>query len=259
MSSKSPAFQFYVKDYLTDVLVREMSFQHRGVYIEILCHLWNAEGSLPSDLDRLAIIIGMSARRLRKLWPMIEKCFEIDGEILRNPRLDAEKIKQEKFKAKQKANGLKGGKPKKINATGNPGLSSGETQTEPKGNAKQSFPFASADYLPTGADEIETPDDVAERHAVSVSRLMATLAEASAVLGLPGADILSLPKVRPPHNTPITNPAGVAVNESGIRLLDTTHDKVKGLMAAKRGDAIAADQKRDAQPTSIFDQEARIA
>jgi hypothetical protein len=34
---KSPAFQFYPKDFLTDENVRVMSLQERGAYITLLC------------------------------------------------------------------------------------------------------------------------------------------------------------------------------------------------------------------------------
>ena len=257
MSGKSPAFQFYVKDYLTDVVVREMSFEHRGVYVDILCHLWNAGGSLPSDLNRLATIIGMKPKRMQKVWPMLERCFEVDGELIRNPRINAEILKQEAFRLKQKLNGLKGGKPKRINKTGNPGLPSGEAQSDPNGKAKQSS-ATSVTYLPKGAEENhDDPDDITDRHAAAVERVNGTLAKASEVLNLAGADILALPSVRPPKNAPITNPAGVAVNEAGIRLLETTADRIEGLISAKRGDAIAAELKR--APQSIFDQQARVA
>lgn len=254
MSGKSPAFQFYPKDWLSDGHVREMGREGRGLYMDMLSLLW-VDGSLPSDMGRLALRANIPLKRLRALWPKVSPCFVVDGENLRQSRLEEERSKQEAFREKQARNGSKGGKPKRSNGGGNPGLSSGETQN----GAKESFPFATTSYLPTSGEEIEDSEDLATRHAESVNRLMATLGEASNVMGIPGADILALPTVRPPKNTPITNPAGVAVSESGIRLLDATNDKVRGLLAARRGDAIAADEKRKAQPATIFDQQARVA
>ena len=44
----SPAFLFYVKDWLGDAKVRAMSNEARGVYIDLLCYCWQ-DGALPAD------------------------------------------------------------------------------------------------------------------------------------------------------------------------------------------------------------------
>ena len=90
---KSPAFQFYPKDYLTDPRVRAMTFEQRGLYWEAIGICW-LEGSLPSDLGELAAILGCPKRRLEVVWPRIGLCFEAHGDRLTHKRLDKERSAQ---------------------------------------------------------------------------------------------------------------------------------------------------------------------
>ena len=48
MSNKSPAFQFYPADFLSDSKVILMSNEAVGCYIKLICHGW-LEGSIPSN------------------------------------------------------------------------------------------------------------------------------------------------------------------------------------------------------------------
>lgn len=43
MGGKAPAFQFYVKDWLTDPQLRMASTSTRGIWIDLLCYMWEAE------------------------------------------------------------------------------------------------------------------------------------------------------------------------------------------------------------------------
>lgn len=54
---KSPAFQFYPKDWISDAKVCELSLEEEGAYIRLLSHCW-LEGSIPADPARCARIIG---------------------------------------------------------------------------------------------------------------------------------------------------------------------------------------------------------
>src|SRR5687768_14115762 len=73
-STKSPAFQFYPKDFLSDENVRVMSMQERGVYITLLSICW-IHGTLPASVERLAKLCGVPHPAFRKLWPALEPCF----------------------------------------------------------------------------------------------------------------------------------------------------------------------------------------
>ena len=53
---KSPAFQFYPKDYLSDAKTRAMTFKQRGMYWDLVCHCW-LEGGLPGSVRLAAVQI----------------------------------------------------------------------------------------------------------------------------------------------------------------------------------------------------------
>lgn len=127
---KSPAFQFYPKDFLTDERVRLMCHTERGVYITLLCLCW-LEHSLPQDLTVLARLVDIPALRFQKLWKnQLVHCFRIgDDDRLHHKRLDEERAKQDHFRRRQGDNGSKGGRPKK--PTENPEPEKVETQKNP--------------------------------------------------------------------------------------------------------------------------------
>jgi len=104
---KSPAFQFYPKDFLTDENVRVMSMQERGVYITLMSFCW-IEGTLPADTKRLARLCGMPAQQFNKLWKAIAPCFEVNplnAERIIHPRLNKERVKQIIFRRRQSDKG----------------------------------------------------------------------------------------------------------------------------------------------------------
>lgn len=105
---KSPAFQFYPKDFLADSHVMRMSMAERGVYITLLSTCW-LEKSLPSDLEALARTVGLPAAVFRKLWPAVAVCFvaQDDGGLI-HPRLEKERQKQATHKQRASDNGSKG-------------------------------------------------------------------------------------------------------------------------------------------------------
>lgn len=106
--TKSPAFQFYPKDFLSDENVMLMSNQELGCYIKLISFCW-IEGSIPSDIKNIAKLCGEDASVMSQLWQSIEKCF-IAGEKgrLDQPRIKAEKIKQQEYRSIKSASGING-------------------------------------------------------------------------------------------------------------------------------------------------------
>lgn len=136
--SKSPAFQFYPKDFLTDENVRVMSLQERGAYITLICLCW-LEGTLPRDQGRLSRLCGVPLTTFRKLWPALDICFRAHPELadrLIHPRLERERQTQTVFRRRQSDNGKRGGRPRNPEE---PKPLSGLSQTE----AKKSSPISS--------------------------------------------------------------------------------------------------------------------
>ena len=85
--AKSPAFQFYVQDFLSGV--KFFSAEETGAYILLLCEQWDS-GFIENNDKILRKITGISSKKLQKV---VEK-FEIIDNKLINKRLDEEKSKR---------------------------------------------------------------------------------------------------------------------------------------------------------------------
>ena len=120
---KSPAFQFYPKEFLTDGHVAGMSAQEVGVYIRLLCVCWQ-EQSLPIENARLAQMAGVPLSAFKRLWPAVQVCFvEHDGRYI-HLRLEKEREKQEAYRRRQSDKG-------KARAQQRASLHAAGTQPEP--------------------------------------------------------------------------------------------------------------------------------
>jgi uncharacterized protein YdaU (DUF1376 family) len=176
-SGRSPAFQFYPKDFLTDENVVVMSLAERGAYITLICQCW-IDGTIPADVARLARMCGTPLSAFRKLWPALERCFtpaRNGSERLVHPRLEKERKKQAEYRARQAENGAKGGRPHKPTAnptlTDTKGLASfGVTQTEPKKSSSSLSSSSSSDSSQTHerVRAFPTPREKSEPDAVEM-------------------------------------------------------------------------------------------
>jgi len=102
MGDKSPAFQFYPKDYLTDPKVVMMSPDQRGGYMHLLAYMWlEPECKLPDDDDVLINLSGL----LKGGLSVVKQCFKKDGNFLFSKRLSKEKEKQKEWKEKSSRGG----------------------------------------------------------------------------------------------------------------------------------------------------------
>ena len=103
---KSPAFQFYPKDWLSDLNVVRMTLEEQGAYMRLLCHQW-LEGQLPANTSELARVVGVSSSRFARMWRSIAPCFALsdDGATLSNGRLEVERSKQADWREKSRAGG----------------------------------------------------------------------------------------------------------------------------------------------------------
>jgi uncharacterized protein YdaU (DUF1376 family) len=103
--SKSPAFQFYPKDWLSDLNVMTMTPAQRGGYIQLLCVMWLEDDcSLPNNPQALCILSGLSEEEIGKVM----ECFVPHGDRLTQKRLQAEKKKQKEYSRKMSRAGKKG-------------------------------------------------------------------------------------------------------------------------------------------------------
>lgn len=140
-STKSPAFQFYPRDFLSSGSVDDMSMTERGIYITLLARCWMDDG-LPTDMAALAKMARMKPSQFERIWSNspLHKCFYVRSGFFRHERLDTEKQKQVDFHRRQSDNGKMGGRPPKEKAV----VSSGLTQTEPKKSSASSSSSSTA-------------------------------------------------------------------------------------------------------------------
>jgi len=105
LQHKSPAYQWYPKDYQTDAAVVLMTLAQEGAYRRLMDVCW-LENGLPTDTALLWRLAKADSRDHfeRELWPvMYQKFSERDGK-LHHSRLDVERKKQRKNrKARQLA------------------------------------------------------------------------------------------------------------------------------------------------------------
>ena len=109
MPKHPPAFQFYANDFVTGT--SRLTTPEVGGYILLLCEQWD-KGSIPGDsLKALAQIMRCTSTSARSIWQSIEGKF-VRGEDgqWRNARLERVRAEQLAYRAKQAANGSKGGR-----------------------------------------------------------------------------------------------------------------------------------------------------
>jgi uncharacterized protein YdaU (DUF1376 family) len=117
--AQPPSFPLYVGDYLTGTM--SLSPAERGAYMDCLCYQWEVAGVPADDLDRLARVMRCPPGEARKLWANIADKFQkgADG-LYRNARVEVEREKKQRWHKTRKANGEKGGRPRKQQTTSEP-------------------------------------------------------------------------------------------------------------------------------------------
>ncbi|MBL8863036.1 MAG: DUF1376 domain-containing protein [Planctomycetes bacterium] len=104
---RSPAFQFYPSDYLSGRKTRRLTLEQRGAWLELICSEW-LDGPLENDHAELARIIGVSLKDFLRIWQGLDRCFELQGGKLVNPRLERERSYQEENRERWRELGRRG-------------------------------------------------------------------------------------------------------------------------------------------------------
>ena len=119
--SKSPAFQFYVKDWLTDTRLIFASKSTKGIWIDILCLMWISEikGEIEFNSEAEFCRILMCSKDEFNLFfeeaQALRFCYIVTGNnkeiTLRNNRMYREqkeknnnRLRQQRYREKQKSN-----------------------------------------------------------------------------------------------------------------------------------------------------------
>lgn len=101
--NKSPAFQWYPRDYMSDAIVQSMTLEQEGAYRRLLDHCW-LENGLPLTPDKLwRLAKAPSRERFEKhIWPAVGCKFQPRKGKLHHKRLDRERTKQAKTRRVRK-------------------------------------------------------------------------------------------------------------------------------------------------------------
>lgn len=105
---RSPAFQFYPKDYESDEHVKLMTLEQEGAYLRLLCHAW-LHGSIPAEVRALALICRVPTAKMARLWPGVKPCWKDAGDgRLVNGRQERDRVSQQARRVVSEEKGRKG-------------------------------------------------------------------------------------------------------------------------------------------------------
>ena len=111
-------FKFFPKEYLTDSKVKMLTRIHRSMLIELWCYC-SEDGSIPSDVESLAMLLGEPANAVANAMKKLQQFFVVEGDRLVSSRLRSEAHAYEDKCQKLKQNASKGGFKKVANAIAN--------------------------------------------------------------------------------------------------------------------------------------------
>lgn len=131
-TTKSPAFQFYVQDFLSGV--KFFSAEETGAYILLLCEQWDS-GFIENNEKILKKITGISPKKLQKV---LEKFEKKENKFI-NKRLHEEKVKREEFITKSRLAGEESAKKRAEEKARSVGIG-----LQPKGNSSLSSSLSSS-------------------------------------------------------------------------------------------------------------------
>lgn len=133
MPEQYPFLPFYGDDFFNSERVLAMTPFGVALYVRMLWIQWQ-KGSVPDDVETVALLGRMRASDAKKGWQEARSCFDVDKEgRLVNARI-AELISDRERRAeKNRANGRAGGRPRKtaIIDDGHPESNPSRTQEEP--------------------------------------------------------------------------------------------------------------------------------
>jgi uncharacterized protein YdaU (DUF1376 family) len=127
-----PYMKWYVNDHRANRKVQNLGYIAEGLFRQLLDEIW-LEGWIPDDLPRLAEICRCPISVMAKQWPKLKPMFTpidgLDGQLLTNRRLDAERSEQDRKRAMRAAFGRLGGVAKAFRTT-DMLANAGKSQTE---------------------------------------------------------------------------------------------------------------------------------
>lgn len=163
--ASSPAFQFYPSDFLADENQMLMELAEAGAYIRLICVCWK-EGSIPTDLRKLAKLVGATPKEMANIWPALAPCFDphpVIAERLVHPRLEKERRKQNQYHEKMSQAGKKGAERRHSKGTPEPELAPSQAIAKPQPGLSSgiALQFSSSSSASAESSETDKPQRVA--------------------------------------------------------------------------------------------------
>ena len=105
MANDFPYFPWYPKDWQSDGKVRQLSYEERGVYFELLCHMWTYDGScsLPDGAGLIRRMLGISAAKWRSIRQVLVEGVGAVLQVNKDGRLVSERLRREWDRATEKS------------------------------------------------------------------------------------------------------------------------------------------------------------
>lgn len=143
-------YQHHIGDFIKDTSF--LTNEEIGIYLKLIWLYYDTEKPLPNEIHLLCYKAGARDSELA-VQNILKMYFQLIENEWHHTRCDKEIAEYAEFCAKQKANGLKGGRPK-------------ATQTQPNGNpmgyqAKPKITLTT-NHKPLTTNQINTPDGVSE-------------------------------------------------------------------------------------------------
>ena len=102
----------YIGDYLNDTV--HLSTQQNGAYMALIMRYFSSAQPLPDDDEVLARITKLSLKEWKKERKHLEEFFAIKNGVWWSKRIDAELERAFSITERNKKNGQKGGRPRKL-------------------------------------------------------------------------------------------------------------------------------------------------
>jgi hypothetical protein len=149
MTERTPALPFYGKDYYDDERVWLASLAAQGLYIALLWHQWQ-EGSIPSDVRKVAALVGKPEREVRDLWEGEVSQFFVQMTDNRLANTHLEKVRDDVLslrKSRSKDRQKTSNRPYKIPASDHPSTEGAGEDEDVSGSEATDFESIWADLV----------------------------------------------------------------------------------------------------------------
>lgn len=107
---KAPAFQFFPKDWLSDAQLRMVSFQTKGIWMDLICYMWweNRSGEITGSKQDFCRMLGCVNGEFDQFLEEAQRhefchvCVTVDGKVtVRNRRMYRERKDKENHRLRQ--------------------------------------------------------------------------------------------------------------------------------------------------------------